>query len=95
MCCRGMIPRVKAEQGQEKGGARGCSSPVRATQLRDSPWEAGAVPREPQFGIYWMAGGGRTGEAGREFAAAFPNPNPKGEHRSSGRERHKIPQKGD
>lgn len=71
-----MIPRAKAEPGQEKEGAGGCSSPGRATQHRDSPWEAGAAPREPQFGMYWMAGAGRAGQAGGELAAAFPSPNP-------------------
>lgn len=93
MCCRGMIPRAKAEPGQENEGARGCSAPDKATQLRDSLWDTQAVPREPQFGMYWIADGGRAGEAGGELAAAFPSPNPKGEHRTSGRGRHKIPQK--
>lgn len=93
MCCRGMIPRTKVEPGQQKERARGCSAPGNATQLWDSLWDTQAVPKERQFGMHWVAGGGRAGEAGGELAAAFPSPDPKGEHRTSGKGRHKIPQK--
>lgn len=84
---------MKAEPGQEKERARGCSALGKATQLWDSLWDTQAIPRKPQFGMHWMASGGRAGEAGEELAAAFPSPDPKGEHRTSGRGRPKIPQK--
>lgn len=92
MCCRGMIPRAKAEPGQEKQGASGLLDPWQSHSAPEQPTGSTSCPREPQFG---MAGGGTAGEAGGELAAAFPSPDPKGEHRTSGEGGTKIPPKGD
>lgn len=90
MCCRGMIPRAKAEPGQEKQGARGCSTPGRATQLRNSPREARASPGNHSLG--WRVVGQRERQEGNSLLP-FPAQIPRESTEPAGRAAQKSPQK--